>query len=408
MSKKYGIFRMRNGAGGNQVLFPETHVDAVHTTKDRNFINSSQLELLESLQGSPLLEYNSEEQKNKFNKLLELADNATAIQLFLNNVQIDDIKDLQTKMKILSPLLSNGTLESLLNLLNQPGKYDLAIVPGNNGQYYQFSVETKTIEEGETIYTPIYTPVEGSTTNPALGSIYTPQKYTAQTEWKVPAGVENLQLEIPMTYGVLVKDNSGVDGQIHLWTEIQQGSLNITKEEYNNDIESPITFEGIKNSCPYLWMTWNLQQYLKPILMNLYQKDDVDAEYDIFINNIVNFTEKISYRPIGLNSIVKYQPFIGNTYYNGHIESNGDNTIMVNQEITPPDINMNFNGINKNLLLNGEQQTIASILKAGEEESFEFNNTKLILEFTNPFVGKTLVATKDNDHFDLNDWKIKE
>lgn len=409
MDKKYSIFRMRNGKNGNRVIFPETHADAVHTTKNRRFVNTDQLELINSLIDSPLLDYNSEEQKTKFNKLLELADNTRNIQMFLNNVQVDDIKTLQSQMNLLQPLLSGNTLEQLITLLNQPNKYDLAVVPGQDGQYYTLSVNKTTNEEGLEVFKEIYTPYEPSTTNTNLGSVYTPKVYEAQTEWKVPAGVENLRLEIPLSYSALVYDNSLRNGQIDTWYSIQENSEKLMITEYNqNDLVNPIITPKAKNSKPYFWATWDLKTYLTPILQQLYNKEDIEEEYQTFIASIKNFEEKITYRPIENSSTVNFQPFINNTYYTGHIEQNGDNTELLNQEITPSDVGMAYNNINSQFLLNGDKNTIAFLLFADEENTFEFKEPKLILEVQNPFVGKTLVATKANDHFDLSDWKIKE
>lgn len=417
-NKKYSIFRMRNGGGGNRVIFPETHADAVHTTKNRKFVTETQLETINSLTGSPLLDYNSDEQKTKFDKVFELADNAKNIQILMNNLSIDEIKEMENKLNILQPLISQNVISNIFGIINNQNKYDLAVVPGDDGQYYTMSVQKTVGEDGVETFKEIYTPYEPSTTNPLLGSLYTPQNYEAETEWVVPVGAENIKIQIPLTYCVLVTDNSIVNGQIDLWSTIQSASIDnkISYQELtdNSFINGNLTCNQIANSKPYLWMTWNLKEYLKPIIIQLYGFDElttdeeIESKYNIIKTNIVNFKEKISYRPIDATATISYQPFIGNNYYTAHVEQNGDNTMMVSQEISPSDLNMSYNAVDTNLLLNGESETIASILTSTEQGSFEFSQPILEIEFVNPFVGQTLVSNKANDHFDLADWTIKK
>lgn len=407
--KRYSIFRMRNGGHGNQVLFPETHADAVHTTKQRMFVNSAEKKTINMMVGSPLLDFNEEEQKTKFDQLFELADNVQGLKKLMNDINVDEFNGLLYKMDQLAPLLSPNTLQQLLNLLDQPDKYDLAVVPGNDGDFYTLSVQKTTTEEGEIKFEEIYTPYEPSMTNPNIGAIYTPKQYVAGQEWKVPLGAENIKVKIPLTQAILVKDNSLRNNQIDLWTDIINNDNKLKVDYYRGELEGSVRFDPAENASPYAWLVWNVVGFLKQTLQINYQKDNVDEEYKKLLEKIVNFEEKVTYRPLQTGGVTMYQPYIHNQYYEGHIESNGDSTLMLEQSITPPDVNMSIglNNINTDYLLNGDKGTIASLLKTGEECSFEFKDPELILEFENPFKGKTLQAINSSENgFHLEDWKI--
>lgn len=406
--KRYNIFRMRNGGHGNQVLFPETHADAVHTTKQRMFVNAAEKKTINMMVGSPLLDFNEEDQKTKFDQLFELADNIQGLKRLMNDVNVDDFNRLMYQMEQLSPLLSPDTLQQLLNLLDQPSKYDLAVVPGNDGEYYTLSVRRVTDEDGVEHFEESYAPFKPSLVNPTIGAIYTPKSYVTGQTWKVPLGVENLKIKIPLTQAIVVKDNSLRNNQIDIWTDIIHNDDKL-KVDYYSDLVGSIRFDPAENASPYAWMVWNVQAFLKKALQINYQKDDVSEEYQNLLNKLVNFEEKVTYRPLQTGGVTMYQPYIDNQLYEGHIESNGDSTLLLEQSIIPQDVNMSMGlgNINTDYLLNGDKGTIASILKTGEECSFEFEKPELILEFENPFKGKTLEAINSSDKgFKLEDWKI--
>lgn len=407
--KKYSIFRMRNGGKGNQVIFPETHADAVHTTKQRMFVNAAEKKTINMMVGSPLLDFDQEDQKTKFDKLFELSDNIDAIKDLINNISTDKFNYILYNIDKLQPIVSSDNLQRLLSLLDQPDKYDLAVVPGNDGNFYKMSVEPIYHDDAPTEYKQIYSRFEPSLVEPNIGAIYVPQTYAAGEIWKVPLGAENIKLNIPLSKGILVTDNSLRNGQIDTWEDILADDKKL-KVTYYSSIDQNVRFDPSENSSPYFWMVWNVGQFLKDALKITYQKEDIQKEYEDIKSKIVNFTESLSYRPLQTGAVTKLQPYINNTYYENHIEENGDSTLLLNQSITPNEIGMGINNIDTDILFNGDKEQVATILKGGEESSFEFSRPNLTIEIENPFKGKTLkcINSSDGTGFKLSDWKIED
>lgn len=407
--KKYSIFRMRNGGKGNQIIFPETHADAVHTTKQRMFVNAAEKKTINMMVGSPLLDFDQEDQKTKFDKLFELSDNIDAIKDLINNISTDKFNYILYNIDKLQPIISSDNLQRLLSLLDQPDKYDLAVVPGSDGNFYKMSVEPIYHDDAPTEYKQIYSRFEPSLVEPNIGAIYVPQTYAAGEIWKVPLGAENIKLNIPLSQGILVTDNSLRNGQIDTWEDILADDKKL-KVTYYSSIDQNVRFDPSENSSPYFWMVWNVGQFLKDALKITYQKEDIQNEYEDIKSKIVNFTESLSYRPLQTGAVTKLQPYINNTYYENHIEENGDSTLLLNQSITPNEIGMGINNINTDILLNGDKEQVATILKGSEESSFEFSRPNLTIEIENPFKGKTLkcINSSDGTGFKLSDWKIED
>lgn len=407
--KKYSIFRMRNGGKGNQIIFPETHADAVHTTKQRMFVNAAEKKTINMMVGSPLLDFDQEDQKTKFDKLFELSDNIDAIKDLINNISTDKFNYILYNIDKLQPIVSSDNLQRLLSLLDQPDKYDLAVVPGSDGNFYKMSVEPIYHDDAPTEYKQIYSRFEPSLVEPNIGAIYVPQTYAAGEIWKVPLGAENIKLNIPLSQGILVTDNSLRNGQIDTWEDILADDKKL-KVTYYSSIDQNVRFDPSENSSPYFWMVWNVGQFLKDALKITYQKEDIQNEYEDIKSKIVNFTESLSYRPLQTGAVTKLQPYINNTYYENHIEENGDSTLLLNQSITPNEIGMGINNINTDILLNGDKEQVATILKGSEESSFEFSRPNLTIEIENPFKGKTLkcINSSDGTGFKLSDWKIED
>lgn len=407
--KKYSIFRMRNGGKGNQIIFPETHADAVHTTKQRMFVNAAEKKTINMMVGSPLLDFDQEDQKTKFDKLFELSDNIDAIKDLINNISTDKFNYILYNIDKLQPIVSSDNLQRLLSLLDQPDKYDLAVVPGNDGNFYKMSVEPIYHDDAPTEYKQIYSRFEPSLVEPNIGAIYVPQTYAAGEIWKVPLGAENIKLNIPLSKGILVTDNSLRNGQIDTWEDILADDKKL-KVTYYSSIDQNVRFDPSENSSPYFWMVWNVGQFLKDALKITYQKEDIQKEYEDIKSKIVNFTESLSYRPLQTGAVTKLQPYINNTYYENHIEENGDSTLLLNQSITPNEIGMGINNIDTDILFNGDKEQVATILKGGEESSFEFSRPNLTIEIENPFKGKTLkcINSSDGTGFKLSDWKIED
>ena len=407
--KKYSIFRMRNGGKGNQIIFPETHADAVHTTKQRMFVNAAEKKTINMMVGSPLLDFDQEDQKTKFDKLFELSDNIDAIKDLINNISTDKFNYILYNIDKLQPIISSDNLQRLLSLLDQPDKYDLAVVPGSDGNFYKMSVEPIHSDDGPTEYKQIYSRFEPSLIEPNIGAIYVPQTYSAGEVWKVPLGAENIKLNVPLGNGILVTDNSLRNGQIDTWEDILTDDKKL-KVNYYSSIDQNVRFDPAENSSPYFWMIWNIGKFLKDALKITYQKEDIQDKYEDIKSKIVNFTESLSYRPLQTGAVTKLQPYINNTYYENHVEENGDSTLLLNQSITPNEIGMGINNIDTDSLFNGDKEQIATILKSSEESSFEFSRPNLTIEIENPFKGKTLkcINSSDGTGFKLSDWKIED